>query len=81
MKIIPTQALCFDNKGNAYLMLKGSWTKGGVGRKINITNETQLRVIQNAKKEFGNKSLIPIGKTYIQQRSKTYAMFKFLGIL
>ena len=68
MKIIPEQALCFDNIGNAYLILKGSWTKGGVGRRINITNEAQLRVIEKAKSEFGNKSLIPIGKNYIQQR-------------
>ena len=68
MKIIPEQALCFDTMGSPYLRLQGSWTKGGVGRKIEITNDTQLKVIEKATKEFSNKSLIPVGKTYIQQR-------------
>lgn len=64
IKIIPHQA----DRGD-YLYLQGSWTKGGIERKVPIRTQGQRDALEAAKKitEYG-ESLIPKDKNYIQQR-------------
>ena len=68
LKIIPSKALYTDLDGKKSLILDSLWTKGGVGRKITIRNESQFHSIENAKVVAEGKSLIPHDKSYIQQR-------------
>ena len=56
--------------GHVLLSLKGSWTKGGRPREIPISEEAQQQILHVAKCLAGNGSLIPAGKTFIQQRKK-----------
>ena len=50
-----------------YLVLKGSWTKGGKARRIPIRNALQIELLENIKSLVGGGSLIPSGKNYRQQ--------------
>ncbi len=54
------------DRGNT-LVLKDSWTKGGRARAIPIRNAEQRRVLDAAKKFAGRGSLIPAGRSYVQQ--------------
>lgn len=64
MKIKPSQA-----DGLYLLQLKASWTKGGVARSVPIKTDEQRYWLDKAKKLAGKTgSLIPRGKSYIQQR-------------
>ncbi|MCW5590304.1 MAG: integrase domain-containing protein [Legionellales bacterium] len=64
LKIIPSQA----DEGTL-LRLQASWTKGGITRAIPITNSEQRYWLDKAKELVGNRcSMIPEGKSYIQQR-------------
>lgn len=64
LKMIPSQA---DNR--TLLRLKASWTKGGIARAIPIRTSEQRHWLEQAKNLVGkNGSLIPNGKSYIQQR-------------
>lgn len=64
IKIIPSRA----DEGTL-LRLKASWTKGGIERAIPIRTKEQRYWLERAKNLVGKKkSLIPEGKTYIQQR-------------
>jgi integrase len=49
------------------LALKDTWTKGGRAREIPIRTEEQRRVLDEAKRIAGKGSLIPAGKSYIEQ--------------
>lgn len=49
------------------LALKDSWTKGGRPRDIPIRNAEQRQLIDQAKAMAGKGSLIPAGKTYVEQ--------------
>lgn len=51
-----------------HLRIKGSWTKGGRERVIPITTPEQRATLDKAHKLVGEGSLIPAGKTYIEQR-------------
>jgi integrase len=51
------------------LVLKGSWTKGGIERAIPILTPKQREVLETAKSWVNkNESMIPSHKSYIQQR-------------
>lgn len=54
----------------SHLILQPSWCKGGRGRIIPIRTEEQRHWLEKAKQLVSQpeRSLIPIGKTYIQQR-------------
>lgn len=64
IKIRPHQA---DHGG--HLVLQGSWTKGGRPREIPILTPAQREVLERAKAlvRFQGASLIPKGRTYVQQ--------------
>lgn len=51
-----------------HLRIKGSWTKGGRERVIPITTPEQRPTLDRAHKLVGEGSLIPVGRTYIEQR-------------
>lgn len=53
---------------NAYLALKGSWTKGGRDREVPIITAIQRALLDQAHQLAGSGSLIPPAKNYIQQR-------------
>ena len=50
----------------AYLMLKGSWTKGGRQRSVPIRTEAQRELLERARALAGNGSLIPADSRYIE---------------
>lgn len=54
-----------------YVVLKGSWTKGGRERSVPITTHEQRTVLDQAHRLAGAGSLIPPQKSYIEQR-RTY---------
>jgi len=62
IKIQPTWA----DRGDM-LMLKASWGKGKRAREIPIRNTEQRQVLDEAKRFAGNGSLIPAGRSYVQQ--------------
>ena len=62
IKFIPSTA----DKGN-FLLLKGSWTKGGKQRNIPILTKHQKNVLEKAHQLAGRGSLIPSNRNYIQQ--------------
>jgi site-specific recombinase XerC len=64
IKFIPAQA----DKDN-HIELQASWTKGGIRRLVPITTAAQRDCLNRAKQFIGSGSLIPQGKTYIQQRN------------
>lgn len=64
-----------------YLKIKPSWTKGGIGRILHITNDEQrlwlIKAIQQVPK---GQSLIPSGRTYKQHLSHYQRQTKQMGI-
>lgn len=64
IKIQPSYA----DRGS-FILLKGSWTKGGKERAIPITSPEQRAALDQAHKLAGAGSLIPPHRTYIQQRN------------
>jgi len=58
----------YSDKGNK-IVLKSSWCKGGRSREIPITNVTQRELIDELKGRYGNNSLIPSDKKYVQQKN------------
>jgi len=51
----------------AHLQLKASWTKGGRERTVPIRTEAQRALLEQAKRLAGTGSLIPRGRSYIEQ--------------
>lgn len=65
MKFILSQA----DKGT-YLVLKGSWTKGGISRTVPVTTKAQRDFLNQLHTELKRgQSLIREGQTYVQQRN------------
>jgi site-specific recombinase XerC len=64
LKIVPKLA---DKR--EYLELQPSWTKGGVPRSIPIVSQAQRIWLNRAKALCGESSLIPLNKSYIEQRN------------
>lgn len=54
-----------------YLMLKGSWTKGGRERSIPVRTEAQRNLLERVKQLTDRGSLIPKDKTYVNHM-RTY---------
>jgi integrase len=50
-----------------HLQLKPSWTKGGRERSVPIRTEAQRALLERAKQLAGTGSLIPRGRSYIEQ--------------
>ena len=50
-----------------HLQLKASWTKGGRERTVPIRTEAQRALLERAKQLAGTGSLIPRGRSYIEQ--------------
>lgn len=63
-----------------YIVLKGSWTKGGRERTVPITTPEQREVLQAAHHLAGTGSLIPAHKNYIQQRHVYDGQCKAAGL-
>jgi site-specific recombinase XerC len=63
-----------------HLLLKGSWTKGGRERVIPIATPEQRAALDKAHELAGERSLIPAGKTYIQQRHVYDRQCKVAGL-
>jgi integrase len=61
LKFIPVNA-----DFGAYLSMQPSWCKGGVPRTIPIQTESQRQAINQAHLVAGTRSMIPIGKSFIQ---------------
>lgn len=66
LKLNVSEAFKKDQTGY-YLVLKGSWTKGGVSRQIPVRTEEQHQFLLELKKFTGTGSLIPKGVTNKQQ--------------
>jgi len=67
-------------KGND-LKIKPSWTKGGIGRTIEITNQAQQQWLQKASKMVAEgQSLIPKERTYKQHLSHYQAQTRQMGL-
>jgi len=63
------------------LVIKPSWTKGGVGRIINITNEEQIKWLFKTSQQIQIKeSLIPIERSYKQHLSHYQRQAKLMGV-
>lgn len=62
MKFSPNYA----DKGD-HIILKGTWTKGGKERTINIKTPGQREILNQAHKLAGKGSLIPSNRSYVQQ--------------
>lgn len=63
------------------LKIKPSWTKGGIGRTIEITSQEQRQwLMQNIQKVPEAQSLIPKERTYKQQLSHYQQQTKQMGI-
>jgi len=63
-----------------YILLKGSWCKGGRERSIPIITAEQREILQAAHRLAGAGSLIPAHKTYIQQRHVYDGQCKAAGL-
>jgi hypothetical protein len=63
-----------------YILLKGSWTKGGRPRVVPITTKEQRAVLDQAHELAGAGSVIPADKTYIQQRHTYDGQCKAAGL-
>lgn len=68
LKIIPEQAYKSSEHSLGHIKLEDSWTKGGVGRLIRITTDSQVKAIKNAIEVAGKGSLIHKEQSYIQAR-------------
>ena len=63
------------------LRIKPSWSKGGIGRTLNITNEEQRQWLSKAMQQIpAGQSLIPKSKTYKQHLSHYQKQIKQLGL-
>lgn len=63
-----------------YIVLKGSWTKGGRPRAVPIRTAEQRAVLDAAHRIAGAGSLVPAHKTYIQQRHTYDGRCKAAGL-
>lgn len=76
MKLIISEAWQGD-----CLKIKPSWTKGGIGRHLNITNDEQRRWLEQASQQIPTgHSLIPQNRTYKQHLSHYQNQTKQIGI-
>ncbi|HAT7914065.1 TPA: integrase [Legionella pneumophila] len=76
MKIVLSDAW----QGNK-LVIKPSWTKGGIGRDIKLTNEQQRLWLINATKQVpAGQSLIPKEKTYKNHLAQYHEMIEKMGL-
>ncbi|MFO8488051.1 integrase domain-containing protein [Legionella pneumophila serogroup 1] len=76
MKLVISEAWRGDR-----LILKPSWTKGGIGRSIDITNNEQKEWLEKAIKRVPHgHSLIPKGKTYKQYLRQYQTETEKLGL-
>lgn len=63
------------------LVIKPSWTKGGIGRDIKLTNEKQRQWLLNAIKQTPTgQSLIPKEKTYKNHLSQYHQVLGKMGL-
>ncbi|HAT7823909.1 TPA: integrase [Legionella pneumophila] len=76
MKLVISEAWRGDR-----LILKPSWTKGGIGRAIDITNKEQKEWLEKAIKQIPHgHSLIPKNKTYKQYLRQYQTETEKLGL-
>ncbi|HAT7005666.1 TPA: integrase [Legionella pneumophila subsp. pneumophila] len=76
MKIVLSDAW----QGNK-LVIKPSWTKGGIGRDIKLTNEQQRQWLINAIKQVpAGQSLIPKEKTYKNHLAQYHEVIAKMGL-
>ncbi len=62
IKFIPAYA----DQGD-FIRLKPSWTKGGRARQIPVTTATQRALLDELKRTYGTRSLIPSHRRYVDQ--------------
>ncbi|TIE21363.1 integrase, partial [Legionella pneumophila] len=63
------------------LLIKPSWTKGGIGRTLNITNEAQRQWLTKVSQLVRTgESLIPPNRTYKQHLSQYEEQAKSMGV-
>ncbi len=76
MKFILSEAYHGDS-----LAIKPSWTKGGIGRTLKITNDAQRQWLDKVACQVKpGESLIPIDRTYKQHLSHYEAQAKAMGV-
>lgn len=76
MKLIVSEAWIGDS-----LRIKPSWTKGGIGRTLHITNHDQQQWLIKASQQVpSGQSLIPKNKTYKQNLHHYQAQTKQMGL-
>ena len=75
IKFIPSWA----DRGDK-IALKGSWCKNGRPREIVIRTPGQRALIDRLKTNYGNQSLIPPDKTYVQQLNRFVYQCRKAGI-
>jgi integrase len=76
MKLVISEAW----QGNC-LKIKPSWTKGGIGRTIQITNDEQRQWLSKAVQQIAiGESLIPVSRSYKQHLSHYQIQIKQMGI-
>ena len=75
IKFIPSWA----DRGDK-IALKGSWCKNGRPREIVIRTPGQRALIDRLKTDYGNQSLIPSDKTYVQQLNRFVYQCRKAGI-
>lgn len=76
MKIVLSEAW-----QGARLIIKPSWTKGGIGRDIKLTNEEQRQWLIKAKNQIPTgHSLIPKEKTYKSHLAQYYQATQEMGL-
>lgn len=76
MKIVLSDAW----QGN-YLKIKPSWTKGGIGRTLRITNQAQRQWLNKAKQQISpGQSLIPQNRAYKQHLRHYQSQTELMGI-
>ena len=76
MKLVLSEAFFGD-----HLRIKPSWTKGGIGRTLHITNDEQrLWLLKAIKQVPHGQSLIPSPRTYKQHLSHYQIQTKQRGI-
>lgn len=67
-------------QGNS-LKIKPSWTKGGIGRTLNITNQAQREWLAKAREQIAEgQSLIPTSRTYKQHLGHYQKEIKLMGL-
>lgn len=76
MKLIISEAWL----GNS-LKIQPSWTKGGIGRTLNISNESQRQWLSKAIQQIpSGQSLIPRARTYKQHLSHYQKQLQLMGL-